>query len=125
MSMRGNPSVNHHWCASSVLTLHDFDGDDHFDEFKPCFLRAFVVDESNQAWWGRILSVVLLRSPSSQIKPAVVTLRVTAPRCFTTAEMPRNGVLTVTLTHPPTSSYPSGFWKQIPVPVEYVDDNGL
>jgi hypothetical protein len=116
MSLRGNPSVNHHWSASSVLTLHDFDLDEGFQNMDPRLLCVYVMDESNQPWWGRVLS---LGSNGTTAK-----LRVTAPRCFAQPSFPDNGLLIITLVYPSTPEVPKGLWKQVPVQVDYVDDNG-
>ena len=124
MSMRGNPSVNHHCCASSVLSLHDFDGDDGFQNMDARLLRAYVVDEQGQAWWGRVLSISLAKPPSNSVHPATVKLRVTAPCSFPIPTFPEHGLLRVTLIYPRTLRVPTEFYKEIPVQVDYVDDNG-
>ena len=123
MSVRGNASVNHHWGASSVLTLYDFDGDEPFAQMDPRLLQVYVVDELSQAWWGRALSIT--SSPFSAKRkqanmPTAVRLRVTAPRCFPSPAMPNQGLLTITLVYPPL-----GFRKDVPVQVDYVNDDGI
>ena len=119
MSMQGKPSINHHCCASSVVTAHDFEGDEHLEKIPPGRLLAFAVDESGNAWWARVLSVVSAKKPNGPNRAATVKLRVTAPHCFTNPVFPASGELTITLWYPPT-----GFRADIPVSVEYVDDNG-
>jgi hypothetical protein len=108
--MRGNPSINHHWSASSVMTLHDPDMDEGFQYMDPRFVSVYIMDESNQTWWGRVLSI--------SSRGRTIKIRVTAPRHFASPDFPDRGFFTITLT------YPSGFWYQFPVAVDYVDDNG-
>ena len=112
MSIRGNPAVNHHWSASSVLTLHDFDGDEHLGQLNAAGFRVYAVDESNEAWWCRILSI----SPDG----TTMNLRLTAPRCFASSDFPDNGFIIITLTHPDWQKP-----KKVPIAVDYVNDNGI
>jgi hypothetical protein len=91
--------------------LHDFDRDEHLNLLNPALFRVYAVDESNQSWWCRILSI----SPDG----VTVRLRLTAPNSFPAPDFPESGFITITLTHPAFHDP-----KRIPISVDYVDDNG-
>ncbi|HEV3145117.1 MAG TPA: hypothetical protein VGZ47_14605 [Gemmataceae bacterium] len=108
MHNHGFASINRHWCASSDVTIIDTNGG--FEGMYPQYFSVRVTDEAKSVWFGKVLAV--------NTKGTVLKLRVTAPRCFPSAEFPDSGTLHIEL------KYGQHEFKICKMPVYYVDDNG-